>query len=196
MKNSPPMKVVLVGDGSSGKTCMIESYMYDSFRNEYLPTVFDNHKCKVVVEGTEYQITIWDTAGQDEYHVLKPLSYNGCDIFLICFTVTDGQQFYNAVHKWHHELSKKHSSIPKIFVGTKIDMRDSNEVREGVLRVPPPTEAEITEQMASLDSKYLECSALTQEGLKGAFDFAIKLILKKRAEEMLKGRKKKNCTIF
>jgi hypothetical protein len=45
-------------------------------------------------------------------------------------------------------------------------------------------------------AKYLECSALTQEGLKATFDYAIKAVLKKRTEEMLKGKKKKDCNIF
>ena len=58
LKNDP-MKVVLVGDGASGKTCMIESYTNDSFKNDYNPTVFDNYKCSITVENTEYQITLW-----------------------------------------------------------------------------------------------------------------------------------------
>ena len=57
MKNA--MKIVLVGDGASGKSCMIQSYINDSFRNDYIPTVFDNYKCTVSIEGIQYQISLW-----------------------------------------------------------------------------------------------------------------------------------------
>lgn len=62
-----PFKIVLVGDGASGKSCIIQSYLSDSFRTDYIPTVFDNYKANINVESQStlhpenqtYQITIW-----------------------------------------------------------------------------------------------------------------------------------------
>lgn len=44
---------------------------------EYVPTVFDNYAGSHTVEGRSYAMTLWDTAGQEEYERLRPLSYPG-----------------------------------------------------------------------------------------------------------------------
>ncbi len=55
----PTIKIVLVGDGSSGKTCMLQSYLNDSFCAEYIPTVFDNYKATIQIEEQTYQLALW-----------------------------------------------------------------------------------------------------------------------------------------
>ena len=58
-KEGEQIKIVLMGDAESGKTCMIHSYINDSFRNEYTPTVFDNYKCQITIGNTRYPVVIW-----------------------------------------------------------------------------------------------------------------------------------------
>ena len=53
------IKIVLIGDGGSGKSCMIQSYLNDSYHADYIPTVFDNYKATVQVEDQTYQLSIW-----------------------------------------------------------------------------------------------------------------------------------------
>lgn len=80
--NLRPMKITTVGDGMVGKTCLLITYTQNEFPNEYVPTVFDNHACNISVDGKEYSLTLWDTAGQEDYERLRPLSYpNVCDTF-------------------------------------------------------------------------------------------------------------------
>lgn len=82
-KSSPrPLKITIVGDGMVGKTCLLITYTQNEFPLEYIPTVFDNHACNISVDDREYNLTLWDTAGQEDYERLRPLSYPNVSYFL------------------------------------------------------------------------------------------------------------------
>ncbi len=70
-------KVVVVGDGAVGKTCMIMCYAKDVFPSSYLPTVFDAHAGNAKYEGKQVGIDIFDTAGQQDLARLRPVCYPG-----------------------------------------------------------------------------------------------------------------------
>ncbi|KAI2571538.1 RHOJ isoform 1 [Pan troglodytes] len=81
------LKCVVVGDGAVGKTCLLMSYANDAFPEEYVPTVFDHYAVTVTVGGKQHLLGLYDTAGQEDYNQLRPLSYPNTDVFLICFSV-------------------------------------------------------------------------------------------------------------
>lgn len=80
-------KLVIVGDGACGKTSLLTVFKKGEFPTEHIPTVFETDVATLMVDEEEIELTLWDTAGQEEYDKLRPLSYPSSDVVLICFSV-------------------------------------------------------------------------------------------------------------
>ena len=120
-----------------------------------------------------YTLGLFDTAGQEDYDRLRPLSYPQTDVFLVCFSVTSPASFENVKEKWFPEVHHHCPGVPCLIVGTQIDLRDDQSVIEKLARQKQrPIQIEQGERLArELGAvKYVECSALTQKGLKNVFD--------------------------
>ncbi|KAI8845757.1 P-loop containing nucleoside triphosphate hydrolase protein [Chytriomyces cf. hyalinus JEL632] len=170
------IKCVVVGDGAVGKTCLLISYTTNKFPSEYVPTVFDNYAVTVMIGNEPYTLGLFDTAGQEDYDRLRPLSYPQTDVFLVCFSVIAPPSFENVKEKWFPEVRHHCPGVPCIIVGTQMDLRDDPATVEKIAKSrqrPITTEAgeRLARELGAV--KYLECSALTQRGLKNVFDEAI-----------------------
>lgn len=120
-----------------------------------------------------YTLGLFDTAGQEDYDRLRPLSYPQTDVFLVCFSVTSPASFENVREKWFPEVHHHCPGVPCLIVGTQVDLRDDPSVREKLSKQKmAPVRKEDGERMAKdLGAvKYVECSALTQYKLKDVFD--------------------------
>jgi len=174
------VKLVVVGDGTVGKTCLLIAYTTNSFPEEYIPTEGDNYSANVLVVNKPVSLGLWDTAGQEDYDRLRPLSYPSTDIFLICFSVVNPTSFTNVKTKWYPEVHHHCPDAKILLVGTKIDLRDDKEVVDSLSKINvAPITSQDGEGMAR-DIKavgFMECSALTQKGLKNVFDEAIKCVV-------------------
>jgi Ras family protein A len=138
---------------------------------------------------------LWDTAGQEDYDRLRPLSYPDTDVILLCFAVDNPDSFQNVQEKWIPEINHFCNSVPVLLVGTKSDLRYSDEVlkRLGERQLKPIA----PEQGISMSSKigahaYLECSAKSREGVQKVFEMAAKLSFKRLRFK----RNNKGCKIL
>ena len=138
-------------------------------------------------------------AGQEEYDRLRPLSYPGTNVFLVFFSVVSPTSYENVKTKWHPEIKHHAAGVPCLLVGTKEDLRYNEEVvkklrAEGKAPLSAADGVRLAQEIGAL--KYIECSALTQKGLKSVFDEAIKVALENKMAALRKKSKgKKGCTI-
>ncbi|XBW36392.1 hypothetical protein QEN19_001972 [Hanseniaspora menglaensis] len=170
------LKCVVVGDGAVGKTCLLISYTTNQFPADYIPTVFDNYAVTVMIGDEPYTLGLFDTAGQEDYDRLRPLSYPSTDVFLVCFSVISPPSFENVKEKWFPEVHHHCPGVPCLIVGTQVDLRDDKVILEKLQRqrLRPITKDQGDRLARELKAvKYVECSALTQRGLKNVFDEAI-----------------------
>jgi len=188
------IKCVVVGDGAVGKTCLLISYTTNAFPGEYIPTVFDNYSANVMVDGKPINLGLWDTAGQEDYDRLRPLSYPQTDVFLVCFSVISSSSFENVKTKWVPEIQHHAPNVPILLVGTKSDLRkDDSTIKQLNSRSQSMVTLENAQRMAKEIGavNFLECSALTQEGLKQVFDDAIRAAMSTPSKP-----KKKLCILL
>ncbi|KAJ7225422.1 small GTPase rac1p [Mycena pura] len=184
------IKCVVVGDGAVGKTCLLISYTTNAFPVRFWPSqkpvdpptwsVFDNYSANVMVDGKTISLGLWDTAGQEDYDRLRPLSYPQTDVFLICFSLVSPPSYENVRTKWFPEISHHAPSTSIVLVGTKLDLREDQATIEKLRdrRMAPIQYQQGVQMSRDIGAvKYLECSALTQKGLKTVFDEAIRAVL-------------------
>ena len=67
--------------------------------------MFDNYETNVSLDGKTIYLGLWDTAGQEGYDRLRPLSYPQTDVFIIAFAITNLNSFQHIELKWKPELA-------------------------------------------------------------------------------------------
>lgn len=104
------------------------------------------------------------------------MSYPQTDVFLVCFSVTSPASFENVKEKWLPEVRHHCPGVPCLIVGTQVDLREDPTAIDKLARQRlRPVTMENGDRLARECGaiKYVECSALTQKGLKNVFDEAI-----------------------
>ncbi|KAL0488088.1 Ras-related protein Rac, partial [Acrasis kona] len=161
-----------------GKTCILHVYANNTFPEEYIPTVFENYSTSVIVEGKSVNLGLWDTA---DYDRLRPLSYPGTNVFLLCFSIIAPSSFENVTKKWIGEIRQfSGEHVPILLIGTKKDLGNDPEITEMLLskgHAPiTPAQGELLKKEIGA-VKYMECSALHNVGVKEVFNEAIRTSL-------------------
>ena len=137
---------------------------------------------------------MWDTAGQEDYDRLRPLSYPDTDVILMCFSIDSPDSLENIPEKWTPEVRHFCPNVPIILVGNKKDLRnDAGTMRELQKMKQEPVKFEegrnMSEKIAAFG--YLECSAKTKEGVREVFETATKAAL-----QVKKKKNKMKCALL
>mmetsp|Transcript_470 Transcript_470/g.549 ORF Transcript_470/g.549 Transcript_470/m.549 type:complete len:411 (-) Transcript_470:386-1618(-) len=177
------VKVVVVGDGAVGKSCLCVSFAYKAFPRDYVPTVFDNFNAVVKFENRSVNLGLWDTAGQHDFERIRPVSYKETDVVFMFFSLVNPISFQNIKAKWLPEIRQHVGDAPVLLVGTKLDLRTDQETLDKLReRNQKPIERKAGKKMARDIGAvgYFECSSKENLGLKDLFDEAVRIVINKK----------------
>uniref|UniRef100_A0ABK0L9L1 Ras homolog family member A, pseudogene 1 n=1 Tax=Rattus norvegicus TaxID=10116 RepID=A0ABK0L9L1_RAT len=185
-------KLVIVGDGACGKTCLLIVFSKDQFPEVYVPTVFENYVADIEVDGKQVELPLWDTTGQEDYDCLRPLSYPDTDIILMCFSLDspDSPSQKNGLQKSSISVQMCPSII---LVGNKKDLQNDAHTRRELAKmkqelVKPEEGRDMANRIGTFG--YMEGSAKTKDGVREVFEMATRAALQAR-----RGKKKSGCLI-
>jgi len=122
-------KLLLIGDSSVGKSCLLLRFADDSYVDTYISTIGVDFKIRTVeLDGKTVKLQIWDTAGQERFRTITSSYYRGAHGIIIVYDVTDMESFNN-IKQWLSEIDRYASdSVCKLLVGNKCDLVDNKVV--------------------------------------------------------------------
>ena len=146
--------------------------------------MFDNYGTNVMVDGQIINLSLWDTPGQEDFDAQRAVTYEGTDVFLMCFSLTSQTSYENVREKWFPEIREYCPTTPIILVGLKQDLRDDQETIDKLAAMDQKPISylqglSLSNEVGAL--KYVECSALTRTGLDEVFKEAINATIHPRS---------------
>ncbi|KAF2022328.1 rho3 protein-like protein [Aaosphaeria arxii CBS 175.79] len=173
-------KLVLLGDGACGKTSLLNVFTRGYFPTVYEPTVFENYVHDIYIDNTHVELSLWDTAGQEEFDRLRSLSYDDTHAIMLCFSVDSPDSLENVETKWVGEIAENCPGVKLVLVALKCDLRKRDDAEEDE---PQPEKTlinydeglRVAEKIKAL--RYLECSAMKNRGVNEAFTEAARVAL-------------------
>ncbi|BFU23228.1 Rab family GTPase [Entamoeba histolytica] len=124
--DSMRLKIIVVGDPSSGKTSSIHQFCDGIFDNNYQPTIGVEFSSKFIsIDGKSVELRLWDIAGQDHYAGMSRVYYNGALGAIVMCDVTNKNSIEGAM-KWKANIDDRvlfnNEKIPVLLVGNKTDL--------------------------------------------------------------------------
>lgn len=182
---STQRKLVLLGDGACGKTSLLNVFTRGYFPTVYEPTVFENYVHDIFVDNVHIELSLWDTAGQEEFDRLRSLSYDDTHAIMLCFSVDSKDSLENVESKWVGEIAENCPNVKLVLVALKCDLREQGEEEpEGTEGAQPKEKKDLINYNQGLEVarrigalRYLECSAMKNRGVNEAFTEAARVAL-------------------
>ncbi|XP_039471881.1 rho-related GTP-binding protein RhoF isoform X1 [Oreochromis aureus] len=179
-----------------GEHCAVKKLLRHNWK--YAPSVFEKYTTTITLGGKEIKLNLYDTAGQDDYDRLRPLSYQEANLVLVCFDVTNPTSYENVLIKWYPEVKHFCRDTPVILIGCKTDLRKDKECARKLkaMNLAHVTYMQGEETRQHMNAElYLECSAKYQENVEDIFREATKMALAFNRKQRNNKRKKK-CVIL
>ena len=164
MTDGPPsIKITLLGNPGVGKTCIISRYIDDVFDENNSSTIGANYSEKVINKnGKEYELNIWDTAGQEKFHSLGKHFYKEAYVVCLVYDITSQDSLEQLKSIWYPALQKYGEKYTILaVVGNKSDLYEGDNLAD---------ENEAKKFAQEIGATFLLTSAKTGEGIEKLFD--------------------------
>jgi small GTP-binding protein len=169
----PTVKVILVGNSGVGKTCLIGSYLKNTFENRTAQTVAPAYSCREVkkADGTIVILQIWDTAGQERYASISQLFFRDSNVALVCCDPGDPTSL-TAVKDWIKRILNEVSDCHLFGVVTKADLISADDLP----KVLEETKAALSDCEFE---QFFATSSVTRDGVEELFQQTAELYTRK-----------------
>eukprot|EP01100_Stratorugosa_tubuloviscum_P005781 TRINITY_DN255_c0_g2_i5.p1 TRINITY_DN255_c0_g2~~TRINITY_DN255_c0_g2_i5.p1 ORF type:complete len:192 (-),score=94.18 TRINITY_DN255_c0_g2_i5:196-771(-) len=158
-------KLVILGDGGVGKSALTIQFTQNHFVREYDPTIENSYRKQITVDDDACMLDILDTAGQEEYSVMRDQYINTGQGFMLVFSVTTRNSFKNLAELRDRILQMKDTeSFPIVLIGNKCDLDKDRQV--------PTNEGK--ELATSWHVPFLEASAKSRINVEEGFREAVR----------------------
>lgn len=98
--------------------------------NHSEPTVFENYVHDIFIDNVHVELSLWDTAGQEEFDRLRSLSYDDTHAIMLCFSVDSPDSLENVESKWVGEITENCPGVRLVLVALKCDLREQQREEE------------------------------------------------------------------
>ena len=166
LKTDLTMKIIVLGSSEVGKTCILNRYFNNEFKENSLSTIGIDFQTKFFkFEDKKIKVNYTDTAGQEKFRAISVNYLKGTNGVILVFDLTNKESF-DLLDTWMDELKNNNKmDISKVLIGNKADLADKKEV---------PKE-EIDNFTKKVGCEYFECSAKTGQNVSEALDEIAKI---------------------
>ncbi|KAJ1306860.1 hypothetical protein OPQ81_007845 [Rhizoctonia solani] len=192
-------KIVVCGDGACGKTSLLNVFTRGFFTQVYEPTVFENYVQDVKVDDQIVELSLWDTAGQEDFDRLRSLSYADTHLIMLCFSVDNPISLENIETRWMEEVLEHCPGVKIVLVALKCDLRDDPVVRDRLSRFgshPVIYEEGLAVARRIRASRYLECSSKYNRGVTEVFNESARVSISTRPKAHNKSSSSSGCVVM
>ncbi|PAA81660.1 hypothetical protein BOX15_Mlig005781g1 [Macrostomum lignano] len=124
-------KIVLLGESSVGKTCLLRTLIGEEFSSHVMSTIgIDFKRKKFTIGDKVIELEIWDTAGQEKFRTITSFHYRNARGIVLLYDITNRKSFDRMKTYWLKSISEKADSdvIPVFMVGNKLDLESQRQV--------------------------------------------------------------------
>ena len=166
-------KFLVLGDPMIGKTSVLERYVNNTFKSNYLTTIgMDKRFKRLEINNTDVDVFITDTAGEERFRSLTKMFYKGADGIFLGFSLLEPQTL-KSINYWIEQINEncsKEYPISLVLFGNKCDDKENIQVKQ----------EDIEEIKKKYDLTYFETSAKDNINIQNLFEYLIKTTIKKR----------------